>query len=600
MPPTTHLGFNRKKQTIDHLSLERPQDLQRFYESVELGLKRVEYRLIMLENSFSGSDRRFDEEIRHYLPAIQTVLRYIKKPSILSKLDVQDLFDSYEQVLGDPTMEVKFDMDSVKQVQDCVNKIINLLRIGFEEITDNMLLILNYMNKYCLSFCSIKADSLLETAINYEKTRREFVLAVNTNITDITAMADKFESGDGIRISDFGSVARNYAERMDSKFAPFLFMFTQAGQNIKNSVAEIRRWIQEDDSYATYIQLDIVEKERERDEVNRTLRDLQVKCSALDHRRKVCKRDINECVSELRRLASKEKSLKNQEESILEDLRDIEMDIEIKEIRREERRKVLQFATKKEREKYDRLIVELETLKTKQPGLERKADDIRRKLEFLRFRRELKYKREGQLKEINADFSAADKELRKKEKENEKLQNAVLKLREIHRYKTSPEVLKKLFYNMPLSHSKRRGGKKKGGIDKLEKACRVTAQTIEKEWIPLYRMLPFHPPRGEENLRVDIDDIITNYMRENQEFQAKQALLRWRRVHTRATITDLTNTLMYMRRRDIVEKINDELTKKSKSTLNDKKQSQQRSVRLSKVAVGHPMKLKIQSTTAVQ
>jgi hypothetical protein len=72
-------------------------------------------------------------------------------------------------------------------------------------------------------------------------------------------------------------------------------------------------------------------------------------------------------------------------------------------------------------------------------------------------------------------------------------------------------------------------------------------------------MLPFHPPRGEENLRVDIDDIITTCMRENQEFQAKQALLRWRRVHTRATIDNLTKTLMYMRRRDIVEKINDVL-----------------------------------------
>jgi hypothetical protein len=337
------------------------------------------------------------------------------------------------------------------------------------------------MNKYCLSFCSIKADSLLETAINYEKTRREFVLAVSTSITGITAMADKFESGHGIRVSDFGSVARNYAERMDSKFAPFLFMFTQAGQNIKDSVAEIRRWIQEDDSYATYIQLDIVEKERDRDEVCRTLRDLQVRCSALDHRRKVCKRDINECVSELRRLASKEKSLKSQEESILEDLRDIEMDIEVKEIRREERRTVLQFATKKEREKYDRLIVELETLKTKQPGLERKVDEIRRKLEFLKFRRELKYKREGQLKEITADFSAADKELRKREKENERLQNAVLKLREIHRYKTSPEVLKKLFYNMPLSHSKRRGGKKKGGIGKILLITRIDIKLCIKK-----------------------------------------------------------------------------------------------------------------------
>ena len=136
-------------------------------------------------------------------------------------------------------------------------------------------------------------------------------------------------------------------------------------------------------------------------------------------------------------------------------------------------------------------------------------------------------------------------------------------------------------------------------VDKLEKACRVTAQSIEKEWIPLYRMLPFHPPRGEENLRVDIDDIITNFMRENQEVQARQALLRWRRVHTRATLEDLTNTLMYMKRRDIVEKIAEELSKKSKSSQSEKKQSSQRSVRPAKFAVGSPVKIKLSSTAAV-
>lgn len=467
MPPTSHLGFNRKKQTIDNLSLERPQDLQRFYESVELGLKRVEYRLILLQNSFNGSDKRLDDVFRQSLPAIQTVLRYIKKPVIQSKLDVQDLFDAYEQALGDPTLEVKFDMDSVKTVLDCVNQILNCLRSGFEEVVDSMLQILNFMKKYCLSFCSIKADSLLETGINYEKTRREFILAVSTNLSEISGMADKFESEEGIKLSDFGSVARSFAERLDAKYAPFLFMFCQAVQNIKDSIAEIRRWIQEDDSYATYIQLDIVEKEKERDEVGRLLRDLQVKCSSLDHKRKVCKRDINECVSELRRLASKEKSLKSQEEAILEELRDTEVEIEVKEIRKEERRKVLQYATKKEKDKYDRLIGELESLKSKQPGLERKADDIKKKLEFLRFRRELKHKREEQMKEINADFSAADRELRRREKENDRLQNAVLKLREIHRFKTSPEVLKKLFYNMPLSHGKRKGKNKKGGIGKF-------------------------------------------------------------------------------------------------------------------------------------
>lgn len=121
---------------------------------------------------------------------------------------------------------------------------------------------------------------------------------------------------------------------------------------------------------------------------------------------------------------------------------------------------------------------------------------------------------------------------------------------------------------------------------------------IEKEWIPLYRMLPFYPPRGEENLRVDIDDIITNFMRENQEVQAKQALLRWRRVHTRATLEDLTNTLMYMRRRDIVEKIGEELSKKKSSSQSEKKASQ-KAGRGSKLAVGHPIKIKMGASAAV-
>jgi len=52
-------------------------------------------------------------------------------------------------------------------------------------------------------------------------------------------------------------------------------------------------------------------------------------------------------------------------------------------------------------------------------------------------------------------------------------------------------------------------------------------------------------------------------MRENHETQAKQSLLKWRRVHTRVNINDLTKTLIQIRRRDIVDKIEDKILRKS-------------------------------------
>lgn len=98
--------------------------------------------------------------------------------------------------------------------------------------------------------------------------------------------------------------------------------------------------------------------------------------------------------------------------------------------------------------------------------------------------------------------------------------------------------------------------------DKLEKATRVTATLIDKDWIPLYRTLPFHPPRGEENLRVDIDDITNTFLRDTLEVHAKQALYRWRRMHTRASVDDLKKALTAIKRKDIADKVDEELSKK--------------------------------------
>ncbi|XP_078321670.1 uncharacterized protein LOC111116029 isoform X2 [Crassostrea virginica] len=583
MPLQTGLAFHRKRQTLENLTLERPQNLQSFYEAVEDALKKIENHLRYLELEYYGVDRSPDDEIKTWLPAIMIVMGHAKTGILVSKQQLKDVFDLYDRSIGDPTMVVKLDKEAVQTTLDAINKVDLYIRHKFTDIINGILLVMSYMKKYCLSFSGINGDLYLETATNYEKQRRELAEAIKINLDDIPVMMEKFEN-DGIRISELGSVPRRIAERLQCSHVAFLVMFAGACENIRNACIGVRKWVQADDGYATFIQFDITDLEKKKETYGKLLRDLQVKVSHLDHRLKVCKRDIQECVGELKRVAAKEKSLKRQEEQFKAELRDLVMELEIKERQKEETLHESKELTQKDREKLEKLTSEMEHLKLKKPILERKADDLKRKLEFMKFRRELKSKREDQLQEVKDELREGKRELRRTEMECERLEKNILKLREIHRFKTSPEVLKKLFYNMPLTHKPTGGGgirKKKGVvIDKLEKATRVTAINIDKDWIPLYRALPFHPPRGEENLRQDIEDISNTFLRDTVEVHAKQALYRWRRVHTRASVDDLKKTLVAIKRKEIADKVDEELAKK-KSV----KSKPQQAVRFPKVLV---------------
>lgn len=565
MPLQTGLAFHRKRQTLENLTLERPQNLQSFYEAVEDALKKIENHLRYVELEYYGVERSPDEEIKAWLPALTTVMGHAKTGILVSKQQLKDVFDLYDRSIGDPTMIVKLDKEAVQTTLEVISKVELYIRHKFENIINGILLVTSYMKKYCLSFSGISGDVYLETATNYEKQRRELADAIQINLDDIPVMMDKFEN-DGIRLTELGSVPRRIAERLECGHVPFLVMFAGACENIRNACIGVRKWIQADDGYSTFIQFDITDLEKKKETDSKLLRDLQVKVSHLDHRLKVCKREIQECVGELKRVAAKEKSLKKHEEQLKTDLREIVMELEMKERQREDTLHESSVLTHKEREQLEKLTSEIEHMRLKKPVLERKADDLKRKLDFMKFRRELKSKRETQLQEVKEELREAKRELRRTESECERLERNIIKLREIHRFKTSPEVLKKLFYNMPLTHkgTGAGGGKKKKGvvIDKLEKATRVTATLIDKDWIPLYRTLPFHPPRGEENLRVDIDDITNTFLRDTLEVHAKQALYRWRRMHTRASVDDLKKALTAIKRKDIADKVDEELSKK--------------------------------------
>lgn len=81
----------------------------------------------------------------------------------------------------------------------------------------------------------------------------------------------------------------------------------------------------------------------------------------------------------------------------------------------------------------------------------------------------------------------------------------------------------------------------------------MVASRINKDWPVLYRVLPFHPPRGLATVDRDIHDLLNRETRGGKSQLARLALDRWRRYHTKAKVEDLEIALKVVHRSDIVQ-----------------------------------------------
>ncbi|XP_046347125.2 uncharacterized protein LOC124127798 [Haliotis rufescens] len=557
MPKATGLQFFRKRQSLANLEFERPQSLSSVYEAVKQAALGIEERLSMLEMSFYGPGKHIEEEVKKWLPQIEAVIKPARYTELSCRRQVVDITERVHNAAD----KLMVDMHCLSAVHECVRKILTTLRLGFSDMILVIQKLLSYTNKYMLSFSAPLGDSYLETATNYEKQRQELSQAIQVNVDNITEMADKFER-DELHINHFDYWVKTVAERCDCMHASILMAFPAACENIRNVCADIRKWLEADSSYSTYLMFDIEALESQRETQTRKVRDLQVKVCNTEYKVKVIKKDITDCDEELVRVSSKEKELQQEESYLMVAHHDVLFDLEIKDFRIEDmKRQSTKNNSREFNEAYERLLSEINALKDKKPAIDRKLGDINKKMAWIREKQEKARQRSSQLEDAKTDLRHAKKTARKAEVELERVETCLTKVKDIHRIKTSPETLKKIFHKLPFTPRKLNASKK---TDKLERACRITAAWVEGDWVKLYRSLPFYPARGEETVGADIDNIFKTYMRHTVEEQAKQALCRWRRMHTRAKLEDLVDTLHEIRRRDIVDKIEEDFNARKK------------------------------------
>ena len=450
MPPATGLQFYRKRQSIDHLSLERPQSLQIFRECITKALISVESRIELLQQSYYGHDKNIEQEIKRWLPTLNVVMRQARVSFLLNKSALKDTFAMYERAKGDPTLKVDFDKEAIKTVMECIDRVVQYLKTGFGDIIKDMRALADYMTKYCLSFSDIDGDAYLDTAFNYERQRHEFLKGIKFNIDDITDMAEKFETT-GLRVADLGFVARDLAEKNECVHTPFLVIIPQAFENLKNALNDMRKWVKADEGYADFINFDIIDLEKRKEVQEKKVRDVQVKCSNCDHKIKTLQRELGDCIDDVNRFHNREKALKVEKQDLINENKDVLFDLDIKQFRKDELKPMLEELNRSELEKYKQLEREIAVLSEKRPTIDKKLDDINKKLKIIQDRKEGKSRKEKQLSEARAEARTTKKEWRRTEVELERIDACLSRLKEIHRYKTTPEILKKIFHNMPLT-----------------------------------------------------------------------------------------------------------------------------------------------------
>ncbi|XP_053373052.1 uncharacterized protein LOC123530850 [Mercenaria mercenaria] len=562
MPPATGLQFYRKRQTIDQLALERPQSLPIFRTCVLKALVAVDRRIDLLQQSYYGPENDIEQEIKRWLGPLSKVLKESKISFFLCKTQLDDAVQKFRRSEGDPTMVVDFDKEAIRTVIDIVERVTQYLKTGFADIIKDLKLIGDYMWKYCLSFSSAEGDLYLDTAVNYERQRKEFSQAINFNLDDITNMAEQFETK-GMRTQELGFVARDLAERCKATHAPFLVIIPQAFENLRHAVAGMRKWIEADDGYSDFIKCDIDEMEIKRDNQEKLVRDMQIKCSNCDHKLKTAKRHLVDITAEVKSFKNREVLLSKERDELIAENKDVLVDLDIKVFRKEEMKKRLETLSDFELEKFKQLDGEIQELSEKRPVIEKKLHDLNKKLDLIRDRKDTMTKREKEVGETYAEVKKIKKEFRKCEVELGRLDGNLSRLKEIYRYKTTPEILKKIFHGMPLTarHVVNKG--KRPIMDKLERCCKITASKIDTDWTRLYRALPFHPARGEQTILKDVDEIGKEYMRHIPDEMCRQSLWRWRRMHTRASVEDLKKALLSIKRKDIVEAIDEDIVRQA-------------------------------------
>ncbi len=436
-------------------------------------VKQILARLKKLEKAFYGKARTPLEEIQKWVEPIQNILGSVHMRRITSVLHVNDII----RISADPRRTFEMDMYNLNKLKECVRKIRTTVPDKFSDMVLELKAVLHYLDQYCLSFYDPDDGMYLETAAHYERNRQEMKQAIQESLTMIGNLAEAFVSRD-LHISDFTSFGVELARKGQCSSLPFLVLFPESCECIRNVCSAMSAWLSWDASYVVFLRNDMGDLEREKDDKIRVMRDSQQQFHQLGFRLKQLQTEHDKKKEELERLRSKEDDLTIEEEVLIMETNDIQLDIEMKEYRREELvRNAATLHPQVLYERYSELSEDLRDLKLRLPYAKRELAAVRHKLGWLGSKRQELKLIETKLAEVSKEMERIDQLRQEHELEHDQASTSLELARKIHLRKSSTDSLEKIYHQRPVEVNKSRLPGQGGKNGKAIRVFLVTAST---------------------------------------------------------------------------------------------------------------------------
>lgn len=450
----TGLAFYRKNQTLNDLLNERPQSLESLRKSLETAIQGINNQISSAEREFNGG-RSHQDVIRKVTKASRGIMKSLELTYLNSS---QQIMKIVERTL-EPSEVFQFDMEAVETVKDYHRKLIELFPEIIEPLAVQIKQVLKLVQTYCLSFSPIKrleksTNPGLETCVHYELKRIELEKAISEKISNIGQMMTAFNSDTGVLPESFGMSSNELARACDCGDITYTLIFPEACSNMRNACQGLKKWLEEDELYVTYIKNDLVSYDNMKVEAENQLRGAKHQEALAKFGRKMCRKEIDDLENEMSKIAKREQKLLKQIDQIEKDTRVTYIELATKEAELKKFKLDALAITDMTEEEYDEGVKKIADciakLRSDIPENRHKIESIRSQQKEVFDRRTLLNNKKKELAEHEKNIIKAKGMVFEANEEKKQVNEAFTILKDIHQKKSSPGVTKKIHNELPV------------------------------------------------------------------------------------------------------------------------------------------------------
>ena len=440
----TGLAFYRKHQTLVDLENERPKSMATIREAIKVATEALEVRIHDLELQFYGS-RRAEDDLRNILPPIRNIMTVFQVTYIHASYQVENIM----RLASDPTEVFKADRHDLEFLKDYHRRLVEFVPENFVPFIEDFRKIFSYVEKYCVSFYDGGVGPEMETAFHYHLKQKEYREAINVHLSNITSMASAYRDEAGLNVKHFGLSTNELARRCDCGDLPFLLVFPEAIQNILMACQAIYTWLKDDIAYIDLIKYDVEKVKEKRDGVAESFKRNKTEHALMDRRIRNTRKELSQLETELEELKPREKQVKKEVKFLRKEIRNKELDIELLQQKRSLLEGDAKFGNIHSKE-CEQIAANILQSRYAIPEIQKQVDIVHARANFITQKKETLEEKKKSLSAWEAEYDLQKNKLVLEEKNLKRLDKCVAQVKDIYQKKTSPDLAKKIFHNMPV------------------------------------------------------------------------------------------------------------------------------------------------------